>query len=51
MSLRERLIELFPALTKLPEDSYVVGGAVRDLLTGRTPADVDVACRDPLACA
>jgi tRNA nucleotidyltransferase/poly(A) polymerase len=51
MALRERLIELFPALTKLPEDSYVVGGAVRDLLTGRAPADVDVACRDPLACA
>jgi tRNA nucleotidyltransferase/poly(A) polymerase len=51
MSLRERLIELFPALTKLPQDSYVVGGAVRDLLIGRTPADVDVACHDPLACA
>ena len=51
MSLRERLIELFPALTKLPGDSYVVGGAVRDLLIGKTPADVDVACHDPLACA
>lgn len=51
MSLREKLIELFPALTKLPENSYVVGGAVRDLLTGRAPADVDVACHDPLACA
>ena len=51
MSLRERLIELFPALTKLPENSYVVGGAVRDLLIGRPPADVDVASHDPLACA
>jgi tRNA nucleotidyltransferase/poly(A) polymerase len=51
MSLRERLIELFPALTKLPHDSYVVGGAVRDLLSGRTPADVDIACHDALACA
>lgn len=51
MSLRERLIELFPALTKLPRDSYVVGGAVRDLLIGKTPGDVDVACHDPLACA
>src|ERR1043166_1000168 len=51
MSLRERLIKLFPALTKLPEDSYVVGGAVRDLLTGKTPAGVGGACRDPLACA
>jgi tRNA nucleotidyltransferase/poly(A) polymerase len=30
---------------------FVVGGAVRDLLNGRTPADVDVACPDPLACA
>jgi tRNA nucleotidyltransferase/poly(A) polymerase len=49
--LRERLIELFPALTKLPGDSYVVGGAVRDLLIGKAPADVDVACHDPLGCA
>ena len=51
MSLREKLVELFPALAKLPQDSYVVGGAVRDLLIGKTPADVDVACHDPLACA
>src|ERR1043166_5222928 len=30
---------------------YVVGGAVRDLLRGAHPADVDVACTDPLAVA
>jgi len=42
MSLRERLIELFPALTKLPESSYVVGGAVRDLLSGRVGHVSDV---------
>jgi tRNA nucleotidyltransferase/poly(A) polymerase len=51
MSLRDELVELFPALTKLPRDSYVVGGAVRDLIAGKTPADADVACHDPLACA
>ena len=51
MALRERLVDLFPALPKLPEDSYVVGGAVRDLLIDQAPNDVDVACRNPLACA
>jgi Poly A polymerase head domain len=29
------------------EDAWVVGGAVRDDLLGRTALDVDVACRDP----
>ena len=29
------------------EDAWVVGGAVRDELLGRTTLDVDVACRDP----
>ena len=47
---RERLTRLFPALASL-QDCYVVGGAVRDLLLDRTPADVDVACLDPLAAA
>jgi hypothetical protein len=51
MSLRDELIRLFPALAKLPAGSFVVGGAVRDLLSGRAPADVDVACPNPLACA
>lgn len=30
---------------------YVVGGALRDLLIGREPADVDLACPDPRAVA
>jgi Poly A polymerase head domain len=36
------IAELFAA-----EDAWVVGGAVRDDLLGRTTHDVDVACRDP----
>jgi tRNA nucleotidyltransferase/poly(A) polymerase len=49
--IRDDLVRLFPALASLPAGAYVVGGAVRDLLIGKTPADVDVACHDPLACA
>jgi len=49
--LRDELLRRFPLLSKLPPDSYVVGGAVRDLLLGAEPADVDLACDDPLACA
>lgn len=41
----------FPALAKLGPRHYVVGGAIRDLLLGREPADADVACDDPLAAA
>jgi len=51
MPLRDRLVQLFPGLAKLPADAYIVGGAIRDLLLGGNPADVDVACSDPLACA
>jgi tRNA nucleotidyltransferase/poly(A) polymerase len=51
MSLRDELLRRFPALSRVPAESFVVGGAVRDLLLGLDPADVDVACRDPLACA
>jgi tRNA nucleotidyltransferase/poly(A) polymerase len=51
MPLRDELLALFPALRKLPPDVFVVGGAVRDLLLGAHPADVDVACNDPLAAA
>lgn len=36
------IAELFAA-----EDAWVVGGAVRDDLLGRTTLDVDVACRNP----
>jgi tRNA nucleotidyltransferase/poly(A) polymerase len=48
---RETLTRLFPALAKLGPHCYVVGGAVRDLVLGAAPADVDVACPDPLAAA
>lgn len=49
--VRDDLLRLFPRLRDLPGQAYVVGGAVRDLLLGATPADVDVACLDPLTCA
>jgi len=49
--MRDELLALFPALRKLSPDAYVVGGAIRDLLRGAHPADADVACLDPLACA
>jgi tRNA nucleotidyltransferase/poly(A) polymerase len=51
MTLRDDLLRLFPRLRDLPMHAYVVGGAVRDLTVGTPPADVDVACLDPLACA
>ncbi|HEV7570906.1 MAG TPA: hypothetical protein VGQ21_05350 [Thermoanaerobaculia bacterium] len=51
MTLRDDLLRLFPRLRDLPTHAYVVGGAVRDLSLGTPPADVDVACLDPLACA
>jgi len=51
MTLRDDLLRLFPRLRDLPTHAYVVGGAVRDLIHGAAPADVDVACLDPLACA
>ncbi|HEV7427436.1 MAG TPA: hypothetical protein VGQ46_13815 [Thermoanaerobaculia bacterium] len=51
MTLRDDLLRLFPRLRDLPSHAYVVGGAVRDLTLGIAPADVDVACLDPLAFA
>jgi tRNA nucleotidyltransferase/poly(A) polymerase len=51
MKWREELTRRFPALAYLPQDAYVVGGAVRDLLLGREPDDVDVAAPDALPCA
>jgi tRNA nucleotidyltransferase/poly(A) polymerase len=51
MTLRDDLLRLFPRLRDLPMHAYVVGGAIRDLTLGTPPADVDVACLDPLACA
>jgi tRNA nucleotidyltransferase/poly(A) polymerase len=49
--MRDDLTRRFPKLTRLDPDAYVVGGALRDLLLGREPLDVDVACLDPLAAA
>jgi tRNA nucleotidyltransferase/poly(A) polymerase len=51
MQWRDELTRRFPALQQLGGDCYVVGGAIRDLLLGRDPADADVACLDPLAAA
>jgi hypothetical protein len=51
MRWREELTRRFPALAHLPPRCYVVGGAIRDLLHGASPADADVACDDPLAAA
>lgn len=51
MGVKYEILRLFPRLRDIPPGSYVVGGAVRDLIFGVAPADVDVACLDPLACA
>ncbi len=48
---RDALTRLFPALAKLDPSCYIVGGAVRDLIVGIAPADIDIACVDPLAAA
>ena len=49
--LRDELLRRFPRLKDLPPQTHVVGGAIRDLLLGIDPEDVDVACDDPRACA
>jgi tRNA nucleotidyltransferase/poly(A) polymerase len=51
MQWREELTRRFPALIKVSDDCYVVGGAIRDLLLGREPLDADLACIDPLQSA
>ncbi len=48
---RDTLVRLFPAIATLDAGCYVVGGAIRDLILGRAPDDVDVACPNPLAVA
>ena len=51
-SLRSGLDRFFPRLRDLPPSARIaVGGAIRDLLLGREPNDVDVECDDPLAVA
>jgi tRNA nucleotidyltransferase/poly(A) polymerase len=49
--LRDALVAQFPKLVHLPSGSIAVGGAVRDLILGVEPLDVDVECDEPLACA
>ena len=49
MSLHDELLRRFPRLSALPPGSYVVGGAIRDLVLGLEPADVDIACLDARA--
>src|SRR5438876_991279 len=52
MSLRDALQQRFPRLRDLPSGARLaVGGAIRDLLLGREPNDVDVECEDPLGVA
>jgi tRNA nucleotidyltransferase/poly(A) polymerase len=51
MSLRDELLRRFPHLAALPSGCWIVGGAIRDLLLGIDPADIDVACIDPAAAA
>lgn len=51
MTLLDELTSRFPALRKLPPGCYAVGGAVRDLLLGREPLDVDVAAPDAAVAA
>ncbi|HUO84278.1 MAG TPA: hypothetical protein VM534_04105, partial [Thermoanaerobaculia bacterium] len=42
----ELLIRYFPELRLLEEEEvWVVGGTIRDLMTGREPGDADLACR------
>ncbi len=49
--LRDELLEAFPELRALPAPAWFVGGAIRDLILGRVPADVDLAASSGLAAA
>ena len=46
--LRDELLRRFPALASLPPHTEVIGGAIRDLMLGAEPADVDIECDEPL---
>ena len=46
-----RLVDHFPHLPEIPGEWWVVGGAVRDLLMGLSPMDVDLAARQAEAVA
>jgi hypothetical protein len=43
--LRSGLTARFPAVGRFSPDVCAVGGAIRDLLMGRLPADLDLVCR------
>jgi tRNA nucleotidyltransferase/poly(A) polymerase len=49
--LRDELLTRFPALASIPPNAVAVGGAVRDIILGRIPADVDVETDHPESCA
>jgi hypothetical protein len=49
--VRDSLLRQFPKLAQLPPNTEAIGGAVRDVLLGAAPLDVDVECDDALACA
>jgi tRNA nucleotidyltransferase (CCA-adding enzyme) len=49
--LRDELLRRFPALASLPPHTEVIGGAIRDLMLGAEPADVDIECDEPLQCS
>ncbi|HEY0144117.1 MAG TPA: hypothetical protein VGF48_24735 [Thermoanaerobaculia bacterium] len=51
MTLHDQLQRRFPKLKRLPPGCYIVGGAIRDLLLGREPLDVDIAAPDAEAAA
>ena len=49
--LRDALLRQFPKLAKLPPHTEAIGGAVRDVLLGAEPLDVDLECDEAEACA
>ncbi|HEY0787987.1 MAG TPA: hypothetical protein VGE86_05035 [Thermoanaerobaculia bacterium] len=50
-SLRDELLAAFPELSSIPPPAWFVGGASRDLVLGRPPADVDLAAEEGYAAA
>lgn len=50
-SLFASLIERFPLLSQVEGEAWVVGGAVRDLVMGITPFEVDLSARNARAVA
>ncbi len=50
-TLRGELLAAFPELVSVPPPAWIVGGAVRDTILGRTPADVDLAAEEGFAAA